>query len=171
MSKKYFITHLPVKDSKETKPFITSPYGERTLDGKMQFHHGVDLIVSTNRNHLTSKVACCFQEAVIVYAGHLGTAGNLIILLDIDSSTKEKRIVACYAHLNKIYDQVGDIVSGGEVIGYMGGSGATPKQYAPHLHFGLNMLDKDIHITKAISGIGSLDPMRHGLSKFTFAKS
>ncbi len=171
MTKKHYITYLPVKNSKETKPFMTSPYGERNLNGKNQFHHGVDLIVSTGKNHLTSKITSCFEKAVIIFAGHLGTAGNLIILLDIKSSTKEERVLACYAHLDKIYDQVGDIVSGGEVIGYMGGTGSAPNQYATHLHFGLNILKKDIHITKAVGGLGSIDPMKHGLSRFKFAKS
>ena len=62
----------------------------------------------------------------VTYAGTLGTYGKLIIV------NHGYGYETYYAHLSKIRASVGDLVTGGEVIGYVGNTGRST---APHLHY------------------------------------
>ncbi len=160
------IRACPLTTQDGYEPYITSNYGTRIYNGKEDFHHGIDMVIKYQNKMMTSPVQCCFERATIVFAGAYGNAGNSIILMDQSTSTRLQRIVACYCHLETIYDNVGDIVIQSEQIGYMGGTGVTHHQYNAHLHFSISVLEKDIPVDKAISGYGARDPFLFGLEKF-----
>ena len=159
---------LEVKDN--YLPKVTSDYGTRVLHGREEFHHGVDMVISHNDKSLTGPVCSCFDKAVIVFSGPYGTAGNTVILMDLENSTKLRRVLACYCHLEHIYDNTGDIVTRNERIGYMGGSGLSENQYTPHLHFSFHILEKDIPVQKAISGYDARNPFDFGLQNLAFVQ-
>ncbi len=165
------IKACPIEVKDDYLPYVTSPFGNRIYKGKHRFHHGVDMVVDHKGKHLTGRVVNCFEKAVIVFSGHYGNAGNSIILLDMSSSTRLQRIIACYCHLEEIYDHAGDIVIQSEAIGYMGGTGSTPKQYGAHLHYSINILEKDVSVLKGISGHGARNPFDMGLQNIRFASS
>jgi len=161
------IQSCPIEVGDTYLAHIITPFG--TTDGKNGFHHGIDMLVNHNGKQHLGPVISCFDFGIIVFADHYNDAGKTIIIMDLKSSTRLQRVVACYCHLNEIYSNVGDIVVKKERIAYMGGTGITTNQYREHLHFSLNILEKNIPITKAISGYGARNPFDFGLQNFPFS--
>ncbi len=103
---------------------ITSKFGWRYVQGKQNYHYGIDLAASVG----TPVYAA--DAGRVVFAGTLSGAsasyGNLIILAHgADYRTY-------YAHLSQILVQTGDAVYAGQLIAK---SGATGNVTGPHLHF------------------------------------
>jgi murein DD-endopeptidase MepM/ murein hydrolase activator NlpD len=99
---------------------ITSSYGNRYLNGKYNFHLGVDLRASNG----TSVYAA--DGGKVTFAGYSGSYGYLIKILHDNGD------YTYYAHLSKISVSVGSRVYKGQLIGK---SGATGNVTGPHLHF------------------------------------
>ncbi len=95
---------------------ITSPFGLRW--GRM--HEGIDLGAAYG-----SPIAAA-AAGVVIYAGWEGGYGNLVV---IDHGGG---LATAYGHQSRIAVSVGQSVSQGETIGYVGSTGHST---GPHLHF------------------------------------
>ena len=95
---------------------VTSPFGWRW--GRM--HEGVDLGASYG-----APIAAA-AAGTVIYAGWLGGYGNLTV---IDHGGG---LATAYGHQSQIAVSVGQSVSQGEIIGYVGSTGHST---GPHLHF------------------------------------
>ena len=99
---------------------ITSPYGERILQGNKEFHHGMD-------------VACGIGYPVraaapgyVVAAGQTPVYGNVVLVQHANGWQ------TLYAHLSEITATPSSTVQAGGSIGKCGDSGRAT---GPHLHF------------------------------------
>ena len=95
---------------------ITSKFGWRWG----AFHRGVDIGAPTG----TSVKAA--DAGMVTFAGWNGGYGNLV---KIDHGKGKQ---TWYAHLSRFGVSVGDKVSQGDVVGYVGSTGIST---GPHLHF------------------------------------
>jgi murein DD-endopeptidase MepM/ murein hydrolase activator NlpD len=95
---------------------ITSPFGWRW--GRM--HEGIDLGAAYG-----TPIAAA-ASGVVIYAGWEGGYGNLVV---IDHGGG---LATAYGHQSRIAVSVGQSVSQGEIIGYVGSTGHST---GPHLHF------------------------------------
>jgi murein DD-endopeptidase MepM/ murein hydrolase activator NlpD len=95
---------------------VTSPFGWRW--GRM--HEGIDIGVASG-----TPIAAAAAGSVI-YAGWLGGYGNLTV---VDHGGG---LATAYGHQSRIAVGVGQAVSQGEIIGYVGSTGHST---GPHLHF------------------------------------
>ena len=112
-SKGYFIT--PVASYT-----ITSKYGYRTLNGKREFHTGVDFAASYG----TAIRAA--DGGTVTYAGWKGNYGKLVIITHDDGSQ------TYYAHNSSLLVSKGDKVYQGQTIAKMGSTGRSTGN---HCHF------------------------------------
>lgn len=102
---------------------ITSGFGERILNGKKDFHNGVDLVGVGDIN-----VYSCMSGRVKLSA--YGTqCGNQIEIIT------ENNKLLFFCHLKQRFVESGDIVKKGQLIGVMGNTGT--KCFGAHLHFGV----------------------------------
>ena len=99
-----------------TKGYFSSGYGWRW--GRM--HRGIDIANSIGTTIHASR------DGIISFAGWDGNYGYLIEIRHVDGQ------ISRYAHNNRLYVRVGDIVSQGGIIASMGSSGRSS---GPHLHF------------------------------------
>ena len=104
---------------------LTSPYGMRIspISGTEKFHSGIDLAAPEG-----TPVFACLSGTVLVAATD-STYGNYIILQHSGS------MQSVYAHLSRFaegMEESGKIIAAGDVIGYVGTTGAST---GPHLHF------------------------------------
>lgn len=110
---------------------FSSYYGYRELNGKQNFHDGLDIPAVTG-----TKIYAC-NNGVIINASFIKGYGNCIIILH-DNGTK-----SLYGHLSENYIiKNGDYVKKGENIGYVGPkilSNGILNGYTtgPHLHFSI----------------------------------
>jgi murein DD-endopeptidase MepM/ murein hydrolase activator NlpD len=101
---------------------ISSPFGPRTdpINGGTKVHPGIDIAVSQGT---PIKAA---GDGVVVMAGWNGGYGNFT-LIDHGGG-----LATGYGHQSRIGVSIGQHVSTGEVIGYVGSTGAST---GPHLHW------------------------------------
>lgn len=104
---------------------LTSPYGMRIspISGTEKFHSGIDLAAPEG-----TPVFACLGGTILVCATD-STYGNYLIL------QHSGNMQSVYAHLSRYAEgmkEKGRIVAAGEVIGYVGTTGAST---GPHLHF------------------------------------
>lgn len=103
---------------------ITSAYGRRWLQGKADFHYGIDIAGGIGA------AVYATDGGKVVYAGKTygseWSYGNLII---VDHGNG---VTSYYAHLSRVLVSVGDKVYQGQKIGLVG---ATGNVTGPHLHF------------------------------------
>lgn len=85
-------------------------------------HRGID--IAGDGVYGKSIVAAASGE--VIYAGWMGTYGY-VVFIDHGNGYSTR-----YAHMSALGSQVGDQVSGGQVIGYVGSTGNST---GPHLHF------------------------------------
>ncbi|MBR4395575.1 MAG: peptidoglycan DD-metalloendopeptidase family protein [Eubacteriaceae bacterium] len=106
---------------------ITSPFGYRIhpISHVRAFHGGIDIGAPKNAR------AVATANGKVIYASWNGGYGNCIIL-DLGKDSKGNSYAAVYAHLNGYAVSVGDIVTQGQVIGYVGTTGLSTGY---HLHF------------------------------------
>ena len=96
--------------------YISSEYGPRW--GKQ--HTGVDYAANYGTN------ICSWKNGTVTFAGWSGGYGNFIEVDHGDGT------VSRYAHCSKLAVSVGQIVSAGQTIGYVGSTGNSTGN---HLHF------------------------------------
>ena len=106
--------------------FRRNPFGGRTYE----FHPGMD--IDGERGDLVMAPA----GGVVVKAGWTGGYGNM---LEIDHGNG---LTTRYGHLSKIESAVGDRVTRGQLIAYVGSTGRST---GPHLHYELRLNDKSIN--------------------------
>jgi murein DD-endopeptidase MepM/ murein hydrolase activator NlpD len=109
--------------------WLTSDYGNRRdpFTGGRNFHPGLD--ISTNHGQPVLATA----NGRVVTSSHNGNYGNLVVIEHgFDLVTK-------YGHLSRFSVTVGQQVSRGDVIGYVGSTGRST---SPHLHYEIWMNDQ-----------------------------
>lgn len=101
---------------------ISSPFGMRVhpISGAYKMHSGIDIA----NGHGAPIYAA--QDGVVIRSGYSSGYGNLIIVKHGGGVTTR------YAHLSKRKVGNGSKVKKGQLIGYMGSTGAAT---GPHLHF------------------------------------
>ena len=101
---------------------LTSAYGWRVhpITGKNSFHNGVDLANVTGTSIYATK------GGTVTAAGYNGVYGYYVTINHGDGFS------SLYGHLTNYIVSVGQSVSGGQTIGYMGSTGWST---GPHLHF------------------------------------
>lgn len=105
---------------------ITSHYGQRVLNGRSEFHYGMDI---SGSNAQGQPVISAAAGTVVETNYSNGAAGNNVRISHVDEngypwSTR-------YCHLAVIKVSVGDEVQQGDVIGAVGNTGRST---GPHLH-------------------------------------
>jgi murein DD-endopeptidase MepM/ murein hydrolase activator NlpD len=101
---------------------FASPYGTRVdpISGATSFHPGVDMIASYG----TPIKAC--RAGTVVIAGPQGGYGNAVVI------NHGGNMATLYGHQSSLAVSVGQTVTAGQVIGYVGSTGYST---GPHLHF------------------------------------
>ena len=101
---------------------LSSPYGYRThpIDGKWKFHSGVDLAGPEG-----TPIVATRDGTVTAAAYHSGN-GNYVTINHGDGFSSS------YLHMTRYVVSVGQKVSAGQLIGYMGNTGYSK---GSHLHF------------------------------------
>lgn len=101
---------------------VTSDFGTRLhpIQQVYKTHYGTDIAASSGSSVIAA------DSGQVILAQYYGSYGNLIIVSHGDGKTTR------YAHLSGYNVSVGDYVSQGSVIGYVGSTGAST---GPHLHF------------------------------------
>ncbi len=102
--------------------FINPVPGYKRKSQGIHGNNGVDLAAPTG----TPIVASASGTIIFARTGRNGGYGNLVIISHSNGTE------TLYAHQSKITTQVGDQVSQGEVIGYVGSTGRST---GPHLHY------------------------------------
>ncbi|MCQ2432297.1 MAG: peptidoglycan DD-metalloendopeptidase family protein [Clostridia bacterium] len=125
--------------------YMSSGYGERDLWGTTDFHLGYDIAASA----YTEIYAC--DGGVVTYASYSGSYGYAVRILHKDG------VETLYAHQAKMAVKAGDVVTQGQLIGYVGSSGNTSGSHL-HLEFRKNHVTVDpalyIDIPEWITYIG-----------------
>ena len=100
---------------------ITSPFGWRIhpISGEWSFHSGVDIAYDAG-----TPIGALMDGAVF-YSGVYGGYGNCVVLEHPSGD------YTLYAHFESLSVSVGDKVSSGDIIGYVGSTGVST---GPHLH-------------------------------------
>lgn len=117
-----------------TKPsWIVSPYGLRIhpVENVWKMHHGVDLDGDLNDPIVAAR------SGVVTYTAYEEYGGGYYIFInhgDGYSST--------YMHMTHYIVSAGDIVSAGQIVGYMGDTGLCT---GVHLHFGIYYNGKSVN--------------------------
>ena len=106
--------------------FRRNPFGGRAYE----FHPGMD--IDGERGDFVIAPA----NGTVIKAGVTGGYGNMI---EIDHGNG---LTTRYGHLSKIEAEVGDTVTRGKLIGFIGSTGRST---GPHLHFELRLNDKPIN--------------------------
>lgn len=109
----------------DTKAHVTSPYGWRIhpIYGTKKFHAGVDLVCD-------SKYILAAKTGTVIETGYDSGRGNYVILQHSDNKDR-----STYMHMSSIYVKKNQSIKQGQIIGYMGATGAAT---GVHLHFQVN---------------------------------
>lgn len=113
---------------------ITSPYGNRVhpIKKKEIFHRGIDLVIGHK------KPIHSFTDGEVLFAKEgktgsgFGNYGNVVAIRD------QAGALHCYAHLDTIGVNVGNIVKRGDPIGTEGNTGQSA---GSHLHYEIRLKD------------------------------
>lgn len=102
---------------------VTSEYGNRIhpIYGNTRFHAGIDISASSG-----TAIAAADSGTVITASYNAGGYGNYVVI------SHGGGISTLYGHMTNYIVSVGQSVSKGETIGYVGSTGAST---GPHLHF------------------------------------
>ena len=103
---------------------ISSGFGERIINGKREYHKGID--IGGKGEFGAPVVAIDKGEVTLSSVGSNGGYGNVIFIKHPDGT--ESR----YAHNQKLLVQTGDKVEKGQQIAELGSTG---RSFGPHLHF------------------------------------
>ena len=116
--KKYM--RMPLNHIRITSRFTTRRW--HPVLHKWKAHHGVDFGARRGTPILAA------AEGKVIFAGRKGGYGNVIKIQHKDN------YVTLYAHQSRLKAKLGQHVSAGQVIGFVGNTGRST---GPHLHFGL----------------------------------
>lgn len=113
---------------------ITSPYGERIhpIKKTKMFHRGIDLVIGHKKPILA------FTDGEVIFAKEgkegsgFGNYGNVVAIRD------KNQALHCYAHLDTIGVNVGNLIKRGDPIGTEGNTGQSA---GSHLHYEVRLKD------------------------------
>jgi murein DD-endopeptidase MepM/ murein hydrolase activator NlpD len=113
---------------------ITSPYGNRIHPIKKTelFHRGIDLVIGFQKPILS------FTDGEVLFAKEgktgsgFGNYGNIVAVRD------KNKVLHCYAHLDRIDVNVGNLVKRGDQLGTEGNTGQSA---GSHLHYEIRLKD------------------------------
>jgi murein DD-endopeptidase MepM/ murein hydrolase activator NlpD len=102
---------------------VASGFGQRLhpILGYYRMHSGLDI------GGAQGQPIWAANEGIVIMAGWNGGYGNTVVIQHGDSS-----VTTLYAHMSGFATSVGDFVTSGQVIGYVGSTGLST---GPHLHF------------------------------------
>lgn len=106
--------------------FRRNPFGGRTYE----FHAGMDI------DGERGDVIIAPANGKVIKAGWQGGYGNMI---EIDHGNG---LTTRYGHMSKVEAAVGDTITRGQLIGYVGSTGRST---GPHLHYELRLNDRPIN--------------------------
>jgi len=109
---------------------ITSSYGARALNGRREFHAGIDISGSTRTNIIAA------ESGRISFAGYMRGYGNVIIL------SHNGGYSTVYGHNSVNLVKKGQNVKKGSVIGKVGRTGNAT---GSHLHFEIRLSGKPVN--------------------------
>ncbi len=137
---KYFPIPASTNDSKLTVSYVNTWMSERTYGGK-RGHEGCDLMANKNERGLYPILS--MTDGIVEKKGWLEKGGYRIGIRAPGGA------YFYYAHLDSYADvNVGDEVSAGDILGFMGDSGYGPEgtvgQFAVHLHLGIYIYPNDV---------------------------
>lgn len=122
---------------------ITSKFGWRVLNGRKEWHQGIDLASPTPGKKVDVFAS---RDGKVIRVGVLGTYGKIVML---EHNVNGNRYETNYAHLDSSCVKLGQVIKQGQKIGVMGNTGGS---YGVHLHF-------EIHRGKwATSQPNAIDP-------------
>jgi len=142
------------------KPILTSGFGNREINGRIEFHAGIDVIPSGTGLWIINGQWCggdtekvkeqiqrrlnthilAVESGLVTFAGYLAGGGNTVIIDSVIAGDGELpiKIRIGYSHLQDgLQVQEGENVTEGRIIGYMGYSDVVYEQ--THLHLGLSV--------------------------------
>lgn len=124
---------------KNGRHYLTSGFGNRTVNGVPGYHYGCDFVGGTDKCAATDSIIA-FEDGIVTKAtndidGRVPSEGNAVVIEHANG------ISTCYYHMKKgsVRVKAGDTVSRGEVLGYMGSTGNST---GAHLHFGIKKSGK-----------------------------
>lgn len=105
---------------------FSSPFGWRTnpVTGASELHSGQDIAIGCGTPILAP------QDGTVVYQGYMGSGGNALRIEHGKYNGKD--IVSGYYHAESYTVSVGDKVTRGQVVGYVGTTGTST---GCHLHY------------------------------------
>jgi murein DD-endopeptidase MepM/ murein hydrolase activator NlpD len=106
--------------------FRRNPFGGRAYE----FHPGIDI------DGERGDVVIAPANGTVISAGYKGGYGNMV---EIDHGNG---LISRYGHMSKIDAEVGETITRGMTIGYVGSTGRST---GPHLHFEVRLNDKPIN--------------------------
>lgn len=109
---------------------ISSPYGVRVLNGRKEFHTGIDISGSTGTNIVAA------ESGRVSYAGYMRGYGNVIIL------SQDRGYSTVYGHNLVNLVKKGQYVKKGSIIGKVGKTGNAT---GSHLHFEIRLSGKPVN--------------------------
>ena len=115
---------------------VTSPYGNRILDGQQDFHHGIDLVCDDWTVLSTDEGDVVASMIVTDKTNDTWEWGNFVCVRTSDWH------YIYYCHLSSRNVEVGDKVRVGSVIGIMGNTGYAK---GAHLHYEVRVNNKSIN--------------------------
>lgn len=116
---------------------INSGYGNRwdPFARHNQFHSGLDISGTMGQNIYAP------ADGKVSWVGKQGAYGNLIVV------EHEGHVSTYYGHLSKFAVTVGDTVTRGQIIGYIGATGFAT---GPHLHYEIRVHGEPINPAKYV---------------------
>lgn len=120
-----------------TCKIITQHYGNKSSRYVNGIHTGLDL------GCMAGSPIYAATDGTVTAAGWMGAYGNTVRIKFSDSMTTG------YHHMSRVAVKVGDNVSAGKVIGYIGSTGQST---GPHLHFEVLINGKTVDPEPYLSG-------------------
>ena len=108
---------------------ITCKFGNRILNGKSNFHYGIDLVSEDEKGYSRTDYILAIDSGTVIKCEYNSIGGNCIQIQNNEG------IIYYYAHFrDKLTFKIGDKIKKGQVLGYMGNTGNS---FGAHLHLGI----------------------------------
>jgi len=130
----------PISDDNVNYADRTYPYGG-TSGGKLQVHHGVDLVNPQGTLIMAAGDGVVFyagDDLTTVFGAYPNYYGNLVVIQHNFNSPEGQPVFTLYGHMKETRVQTGQAVKAGDVIGVVGSTGIAQ---GPHLHFEVRIGD------------------------------